>query len=436
MMSHVSRRSRWYRPMLWAVIFLAVALTTEMLARVIFRMRNEKAFSSPALMKAMEEAVDQLEGRKSSGAVNVVRLSMEEAVHPYFGYVFDPERMPGLTDDGFVSPDHGEGVPKRGLDRLVVGLFGGSFAQEICSTAFPYLKKTLEDIAENVEIHCFGLGGYKQPQQLEILAYLFAQGAEFDVVINIDGFNDIVLPVVDNVPFGVNPFYPRGWQTRLNVPQGSARRDLAVAALFSDMRSSISATALYLRFSRSAFLSLLWQAVDRSLGRAVTVRLRRAEEVDASSLPFSSRGPRAVFADDDALFDALAQFWRRSSLAMARLCSAYNTTYLHFLQPNQYVSGSKPMTEKERLLAFDEQHPYKAPVERGYHFLRDQGELLQKEGVAFFDLVDIFHDRTDVLYRDVCCHLNEAGYQVVADEVVRRFLQTLPSGKRYWSRQK
>ncbi len=61
-----------------------------------------------------------------------------------------------------------------------------------------------------------GIAGYKQPQQLLALAYFLSLGAEYDLIINLDGYNDIVLPITDNYSFGVNPFFPRAWNLRIS----------------------------------------------------------------------------------------------------------------------------------------------------------------------------------------------------------------------------
>ena len=59
-----------------------------------------------------------------------------------------------------------------------------------------------------------GIAGYKKTQQLLALAYFLSLGAEYDLIINLDGYNDIVLPITDNYSFGVNPFFPRAWNLR------------------------------------------------------------------------------------------------------------------------------------------------------------------------------------------------------------------------------
>jgi hypothetical protein len=37
----------------------------------------------------------------------------------------------------------------------------------------------------------FGSGGFRQPQQLLILTYFFLIGQRLDLVINLDGFNEV-----------------------------------------------------------------------------------------------------------------------------------------------------------------------------------------------------------------------------------------------------
>ena len=46
---------------------------------------------------------------------------------------------------------------------------------------------------------------------LLVLNYMLALGQTFDLVINIDGFNEVALPPITNLPNQVNPFFPRNW---------------------------------------------------------------------------------------------------------------------------------------------------------------------------------------------------------------------------------
>ena len=88
--------------------------------------------------------------------------------------------------------------------------------------------------------------------------------------------------------------------------------------------------------------------------------------------------------------------------------------YFHFLQPNQYVPGSKPMGAAERRVAVREKHAYRIGVEMGYPLLEERFSMLQHAGVAFTDLRWIYQDHPEPLYSDSCCHLNKEGYAIMA----------------------
>jgi hypothetical protein len=53
--------------------------------------------------------------------------------------------------------------------------------------------------------------GWKQPQQPLALSYFLSLGAKYDVVMNLDGFNELALPFLNNLRAGVYPFFPRLW---------------------------------------------------------------------------------------------------------------------------------------------------------------------------------------------------------------------------------
>ena len=67
----------------------------------------------------------------------------------------------------------------------------------------------------------------------------------------------------------------------------------------------------------------------------------------------------------------------RSSRQMWQLARTSRVAYLHFLQPSQYVPGSKVLTAKEKRRAIREQSIAEIAVERGYPMLRDAGRKLR-----------------------------------------------------------
>ena len=93
--------------------------------------------------------------------------------------------------------------------------------------------------------------------------------------------------------------------------------------------------------------------------------------------------------------------------------------YFHFLQPNQYVKGSKLFSEDERKIAILEGYAYQKPAVEGYPYLINAGKKLQQNGVPFYDLTRMFEDKEEILYVDACCHLNQQGYDYVVQEIAK-----------------
>jgi hypothetical protein len=365
-----------------------------------------------------------------------------EVVHPFLGYVTDPainelaeRREAGelLVDgQGFFS---GWGAPEPvAEDALRVGVFGGSVAFVMAFAARAELTLGLEGEESSpqrtVSVRVGALGGYKQPQQLMSLAWLLAGGERFDIVINLDGFNDIALAVNDNVAGDINPFYPARWSARLGTYD-----DPDVVRRIGDLRFTRERRQTWARaFERpgvrwSQTLLATWATIDARFEQRVAEGEAAVREVVRKERAFQRFGPEVDFGDDDEMYRELAAFWGRSSRAMAVLAEGHGARYYHFLQPNQYLPGSKPLTPREREVAFQDDSPYRRLVTEGYPYLREEGARLAAEGIRFHDLSMLFeHDERD-LYVDVCCHLDTAGSQTLAQaivEVIRADIRSEP----------
>ena len=134
------------------------------------------------------------------------------------------------------------------------------------------------------------------------------------------------------------------------------------------------------------------------------------------------------FASDAARLEHLAGLWERSSLQMHRLARASGARCFHFLQPNQYVPGSKPIGPKEAAVALAEgPFCYRDAVEEGYPLLIDRGARLNAAGVNFHDLTSVFRSEPRAMYSDACCHFTTPGYlriaEAMADAVVEGLKQ-------------
>jgi lysophospholipase L1-like esterase len=306
-----------------------------------------------------------------------------------------------------------------------VTIFGGSVAENLCHGGGAVLRQRLARLPQaagrKVWIQCYALGGYKQPQQLLALGYALARGERPSLVLNLDGFNDVTLGAVENVPNEVHPFFPRSWHvTAAAMADPALLRRAGEAAYLESRRERRAALADSFPWRYSAVAHALWRALDRAAqGRIASLAAETAAPAHASFL--RTGPPYAPRPLDDTLRE-LAAFWARSSRLMDGLCRSQGIPYFHFLQPNQYVEGSKPMGAAEQKIAFGRHPVYARAARRGYPRLIAEGQRLQADGERFFDLTRIFAQVEEPLYIDDCCHLSPDGTRRLAEEIAARIL--------------
>lgn len=363
-----------------------------------------------------------------------------EILHPYLGYVIDfhDDRCPGIgfCDDRmrrYQTLRDGQPFVPKAADRAIVVITGGSFAYGVSiSSSDGKLEQALSTLPQfagkEIVIYTLAAGGYKQPQQLLAMQYYLATGAQFDMVINIDGFNEVVLPAVENIPYGTHPTYPRVWHER--IYRGSEDRRSKVfrgrVAYYGEQRAILADETNESIFSRSALKNLIWRFKDQSLQKRISeaeqTYLSNPNNIKRVASALATTGAQFEHENPDIIFTDLASLWRRSSEQLHATLKAQGTAYYHFLQPNQYVENSKPMNVEERKIAFLEgqgyEHPFAPSAKQGYPYLINQGQQLKASDVSFKDLTSVFKNNETILYVDACCHLNEAGYDLIIDEMV------------------
>ncbi|MBS0477724.1 MAG: hypothetical protein JSR79_00285 [Proteobacteria bacterium] len=414
------------RVLFWFALLLFTWGACELVSFTALSALNRSVFSYASVKKELAAGAAVAGGEGVSGRTEVRWGDFVEVLHPYFGFVADPARTPpawDVSDYGFIFDGKASPITRRAPGRLVVAVFGGSFA----NGAYLLLKREFEahaaQLHKEVILLNFSAGGYKQPQHLMVLNYLLALGAEFDLVINIDGFNEVALPLAENIRAHVNPFYPRGWEGRPadTISQASVRAIGRIEYL-KERRADLARTCLQRHLYLSPTLCLIWTLRDKAMaGEAYRAEqaIRAASAQSDASKSYTMRGPAYTMVSEADTLRDLAGVWRNASAQMATLSKASGARYFHFLQPNQYVPNSKPLNPAERKQAFAENHPFRHAVVVGYPYLQKSGQDLQKSGVHFTDLTGIFAHTDETVYNDDCCHLNEQGYRIVAAEIYR-----------------
>jgi hypothetical protein len=342
-------------------------------------------------------------------------------LHPYLGFVVAPdsyERPSGFHNDEYGFSTAAPLIQPAAPNHYNVLILGGSLAYYTSARAGDVLRSALSRLpalkGKTIEISTAALGGYKEPQQLLTVAYLLSLGAHFDLIVNLDGFNDIALSPTEQRANDVFPFYPREWNFFTSEMSDSHRLQQLGALVAARERRRFWAALIsesWIRHSSTA--TVLWKLYDRRLAADI---IRKHSEVEASGVGHSylRQGPERHYQSDDAMYNDLAEVWKRSSLQIHHLAIAAGARYVHILQPNQYDLGAKPISPAERAIAVNEHSPYRIHVERGYDYLRRAGRQLAQSGVAFHDLTQIFRNEKQVLYEDDCCHLNLEGSRRLA----------------------
>jgi hypothetical protein len=359
--------------------------------------------------------------------------------HPYVGYINRPGAHPWpnnkttFNDYGMASINKRNYPYKKKPDEYVVAVLGGSVAEIFANTGEKYINhfmKSLYGIKKNIILINLAAGGYKQPQQLFNLQYALLSGFEFDAVLNIDGFNDLVLASV-NIDRGVNPVFPSaghiGLMSKMQMNNGLDRQSVKFLSNYYNSLDTQLALLSFIQkspFKYSIFFNLTGELMSKK-HRAEINNLKYKWTVEASkTIAGEYRGPR--YTSTRGNLDATSDIWQYASEMTFAICQANDLDYIHILQPNQYVKDSKPMSEEERGIAINSDSEWGQKAERGYSYLISKGADLKKKGISFYDFSMIFQNDKRVLYEDDCCHFNKKGNRVLAKSIAKIMKDLIP----------
>ena len=351
-------------------------------------------------------------------------------LHPYIGFTARPNgsRKQGRYNDyGFLGEDP---LSDRKPSEVMVAITGGSVAAGVFTFAGERLREALASAYPGKDILLTGiaLGGMKQPQQLMAMNYFLTLGSSFDVIINLDGYNEAVLSM-KNYRKGVAPFYPRAWslyaQKSLDIERAILITELASLA---GTRQVLARAANSPLLRNSAFVLTAWQLLDNRLYNAIYRTEARlwSGELSKEEAP-QVTGPNINYGDEKSAESFVLDIWENASRQMSRLAVVNEIEYYHFLQPNQHFKGSKSLSDAEKKLV-DKDKGDGIVARTMYPLMRDRLELIQQRGdIHIFDLTQIYVDLTETLYIDSCCHVNTRGYQLIADAIAGQIISVKAS---------
>ncbi|MFH2002752.1 MAG: hypothetical protein ABIK28_23980 [Planctomycetota bacterium] len=441
-----SRKTSFLKKLFFIVmVCLFLLALMELVSFVIYRSFEGEFFSYEKIRgeQAVAALSSQEDPTSTGNEIDQALLKRQQgtlfsAIHPYIGCVYNMDKnSPGfksmhgsfINKFGFVDSDLP--VKPREENTVTIAVLGGSVAFWFALQGEEVLLERLKTHplfrSRKIEIINLALGGLKQPQQLMTLNFMLALGGHFDMVLNIDGFNETVLSVHENLNNGVYPYFPRSWHLLVEKLQELDLQEAVGKTVFLRKVKQKWAQAFQKwSFPYSVSLQYLWKLGDRFVNKRISSSIQYISSGhNPKNLPFSVRGPGIESMTEENIYPQMARFWMECSLLLDQICRAKGIRYYHFLQPNQYVKDSKPMGEQERKVAYDENHPNRKSIGKGYPELQVLAGKLREKGVRFNDMTMIFADVEEPLYYDIMCHFNKKGNEIFANKVADKILEDL-----------
>lgn len=332
-----------------------------------------------------------------------------QLIHPFFGAMLGSPNW-GPNRNGNVGRDA----------DFSIALFGGSVSLEVHSRLRSDIERYLASVYPDATLNfsVFSAGGFKQPQQLMQLNYALVNGHHYDLVVNLDGYNEAVLSVLENHQRGVSPHFPRFWDARL------------LAYAYRQKQVANDVEVLYRQYAKLTILARnAWVKTSAAIGLPLRLRIDsvdrhiRAENTKVLNYQLPSdiehQGSKYRFENQTALFANISKFWFDSSMMMRDITYAKGIAYIHALQPNQYLDGSKPLSEDEMRTAYNPKARARTVINHVYPMMLDKMSNIENDKIAFIDLTQIFKSELTTLYKDDCCHLNSEGNRLLSQEMMQ-----------------
>lgn len=320
-------------------------------------------------------------------------------------------------------------------DEVLVGIFGGSAAGgfALAAQASPEFAAQLGKVpawsGKRIRILNFAMPGFKQPQQLMTLAYFLSLGQRFDLVLNMDGFNEVVTSH-SNWKAGAEPSFPAdqlwgAWGRQIENATLALREggsDAYLAAYYRSVSGRSKNRAERCRLAACYEFYGLLSTLAQSQADRLDARNRKSEE----KVTLFPAGITSTLGPNFDVFEYAADQWGASSKAMADMLRSSGAIYLHVLQPNQWWAraGAYEPISKDHI------YQWVIPlINTGYPKLASRVPGLRNSGVNILDATMLFREvpSRDV-YIDDCCHLTDKGNALLGTRVAEE-VQRLPPAK-------
>ena len=303
--------------------------------------------------------------------------------------------------------------PKPLTDEIKVLVIGGSVSTQLSNIQIKDSNNKSYLLAKRLNkrfntdrfvIYNAGQGGSKQPMQYFKYLYLDLLGFKPDLIINYDGFNEVVLPFSENIHKDLNAIYPRSFNEAINSTAISFSPLAACIDLNNKLLSNNSHIPIY-EFAK-------WIYVKRCHKKIV--------EMKKKIWPFISEKNKNL--EKSNYLQKVLNIWSYSSNKTFSLTRTKKIPYLHIIQPNQYLKNSKNFSEKENRETLS-RPILKNIIERHYSKLNLNMLLTDNK----LDQRFLFKNEERTVYLDSCCHFNNLGITMIIDDLIDNFIPVFNS---------
>jgi len=373
-----------------------------------------------------------------------------QQLHPYFGFIdrvgmrrrFSFSQVTHISNNFGFGSTYSYPFKRQNPNQFIVGVFGGSVGQNYSIFEMERhilaaeLKKLPALANKEIIILSFAVAAYKQPQQLIVLSYFLSIGQDLDLVVNIDGFNEVTLSSL-NVRDGFDSSMPCSYVIVPLVRLASCSSSEEELQLTLDiirnkkrLENSIKSIEAS-RFATEYLMSWIRAKFAQGRYRQELADLNRLRTVGTNSGQLNMQFPARPPPDEDRAFQEIVASWSASSLLMKQLLAQRNISYFEFIQPNQYHPTGRVFSKDERAIAIIESSNFRPGVLKGYPLLLAELAKLQQAGVNVQSAINVFDKVDGAVYEDDCCHYNERGNQVFGEFVASSIGQALRKDGRY-----
>ena len=348
--------------------------------------------------------------------------------HPYFGFIQRPGKRGShyYNNYGFAFRDEGVDYPHVGStnNALIVGIFGGSVPDQMLQSQRNLIANELKSVAKGREILLlpFAQGGWEQPQAYLALAYFASIGQRFDIVVNLDGFNEAV---------GKRLTQSSGYHPAM--PQYNIIKDLRL--LFQPHKlghhaSNYMGTLLKSRsrvewsqsMSKNTVLAPFFKPLasyyknryDNLIHKAPEIKMGNKDDIFIlHERPSIGKEDLKDPKTKNRLATEVINLWRQSSLLMSGISEKIGAKYIHALMPSVYFSN-KPISNEEKNSFYRPNSFQSKMVSSIYPKMVDQVSFFNEKKVNFLDLTSVFDKVEETVMADDVCHFNSTGYRYIA----------------------